>query len=171
MAGASIGATGALPTAASSANVPKFGESDFGYEVELSEKQWQDRLSGEEYEILRKGGTEFPTSSALWDDYREGAFYCKGCDLPLYSSDWRAPIEQGWVFFYHSHVDAVLTGIDRSSPYGPDRQMGGPEAPHRTLIEAHCRRCGSHLGHLVFTEGKLVHCINGTALRFDPKAA
>ncbi len=60
---------------------------------------------------------------------------------------------------------AVLTDIDKAANYSMNGSVG------RTLIEVHCRRCGSHLGHLLNVEKKLVHCINGVALKFEPAGA
>jgi len=140
-------------------------DAAFEHEVRRSEPEWRTRLTDEEYEILREGGTEWPGSSPLWNDYSAGEFYCRGCDLHLYSSDWRAPVEQGFVFFYHSDPNAVLTGVEEGNPYS------GSKDPNQTLIEVHCRRCGSHLGHIVYVELKLVHCINGTSLSFAKTAA
>ena len=159
------------PAGARAQAAPQYGTSDFAYEVVKSESEWRAQLGEDAYKILREGATEFPTTSALWNDYRAGEFFCRGCDLPLYTSNWRAPIEQGWVFFYHAHTDAVLTGVDRGNPYS-GRQPDAEDVfePRRALIEVHCRRCGGHLGHIVYVEKSLVHCINGQALRFDPAA-
>ena len=139
--------------------------SDYVYEITRTDAEWRRRLSEFEYEVLRNSGTEWARTSALWDDYREGEFYCKGCDLQLYSSEWRVPLDKGWVFFSHSLPTAVLTDIDKAADYA----MNG--SPGRTMIEVHCRRCGSHLGHLLNVENRLVHCINGVALKFEPAGA
>lgn len=159
LAGVSLAAGGA-----SARMHPGFGTSDFVYEVALSEAEWRGRLSEYEYSILRQGGTEWPKSSELWNDYRAGDFQCRGCDLPLYSSDHRAEIDKGWVFFAHARPDAVLTGIDTGAPYGAMSDLPA-------LIEVHCRRCGSHLGHVLNVDDQLVHCINGTSLTFRATAA
>jgi len=136
---------------------------DFRYEVQRTEAEWRAMLTEEEYRILREGGTEPPTSHPLWDDYSEGEFHCRGCELPLYSSDWRANIMLGYVFFFHSHPNAVLTSID-GNPY-----PGGE--PDDSLVEVHCRRCGSHLGHIISLDDRITHCINGTCLeRRAPEA-
>lgn len=131
---------------------------DFAFEVTRSEAEWREMLSPEEYAILRENDTEFPTTSPYWNDYTPGRFACRGCDLHLYGPEWRAQVEMGFVFWYHSHPNAVLTALDEGDPYGSMKD-GGPG-----LIEVHCRRCGSHLGHIVNVEGDLVHCINGTSL-------
>lgn len=137
----------------------------FVYEIRRSEAEWRAMLSDDEYAILREGDTEWPTTSPLWNDYSAGDFDCRGCDLHLYSSDNRAPIEKGWVFFYHSQPNAVLTDIDTGNPYTMAQDARG------SLIEVHCRRCASHLGHILIVDGELVHCINGTSLTFRPQTA
>jgi peptide-methionine (R)-S-oxide reductase len=135
---------------------------DFTYEVTRTEAEWRARLSEEEFRILREGETELPGTSPLADDMRAGDFHCRGCDLQVYDSDWRAPVDKGWVFFAHAVPNSVLTGID-----GP-QDVYGMDADWPNLIEAHCRRCGSHLGHILLVEGEVLHCINGTALDFAP---
>jgi len=150
-------------TRAARADTPR--DTPFRFEIERTDAEWRGMLSPEEFEILREGGTEFPTTSPFWDDYTPGAFACRGCDLPLYVSEHRAEIEMGFVFFKHSRPNAVLTGIDYSDAYG----MGADGVS--ALTEVHCRRCGSHLGHIVVVEGALVHCVNGTSLTFETARA
>lgn len=137
----------------------------FSFEITRSEAEWRALLDADAYNVLREGGTEWPESSPLWNDYSAGDFHCRGCDLLLFTSDWRADIDMGWVFFHHSVPNAVLMAIDTAADYS-----GGRE-PARTLIEDHCRRCGSHLGHIVLAEGQVVHCINGTSLTQKARAA
>lgn len=137
-------------------------DDPFEFEVQRSEAEWRALLSEHEYRILRDGETEFPTSSELWDDYRAGEFMCRGCNLHVYSSEERAPIEMGFVFFYHSRPNTALTGVDYARVYS-----GDPD-DDRTIIEIHCRRCGSHFGHVVRVETEVVHCCNGTSLAFQP---
>ena len=133
---------------------------DYVYEVSFTPEQWKERLSEEEYRILRQGGTEKKKSSPLWDELRDGAYYCKGCELGVYSSDYKVKLSKGWAFFQHSEPDSVLTGIDLYTNYGSTRE--------KAAMEAHCRRCGSHLGHILFVSGQILHCINGTSLSFTP---
>jgi peptide-methionine (R)-S-oxide reductase len=166
---AATGATGlALGTVrrASSEALPAAPEAaPFTYEIQRSEAEWRAMLSEDEYGILREGGTEFPRTSDLWNETRDGAYGCRGCNLHVYSSNWKAPVDKGWVFFAHAEPDTVLMGID-----GPEERYGmDPNGPGN-LIEVHCRRCGSHLGHVLLVEGKVLHCINGTALTFQPAA-
>ena len=135
----------------------------FSFEVTRSESEWRELLSPEEFSILRKGDTELPHTSPLVHETTDGTFCCRGCDLSLYESDWKVPLEVGWVFFSQSIPRTVLTSIDGNPPSGmsDDTQI-------EAMIEVHCRRCASHLGHIVIVENNLVHCINGTSLAIVP---
>ncbi len=137
----------------------------FVFAVQRSEAEWRAMLTDHQYEILREGDMEWPESSDLWDDYRPGAFHCRGCNLHVYSSEHRAEIDQGYVFFYHARPRTVLTDIDHTNVYT------GRADDHRTMIEVHCRRCGSHFGHILRVGAEIVHCINGTSLVFLPNHA
>ena len=160
--GSSVLATASLPFAARATAAPANAADDFAFEVRKTDDEWREQLGDYHFQILRRRGTEWPKDSELWDDYRAGQFYCRGCDLHLYTSDWRAEIDKGWVFFSHAMPNAVLTDIDKSADYS--RSMNHK----RTLIEVHCRRCGSHLGHILNVDNQLVHCINGASLQFEP---
>ncbi len=77
-------------------------------------------------------------------------------------------IEKGWAFFRHSEPDTVLTGLD-----GEIDEYGDMANSNGATIEVHCRRCGSHMGHILFVLVALeqLHCINGTSLIFHPETA
>lgn len=137
-------------------------DSDFVYEVVRSDEEWKSMFDFETYKVLRQGDTEWPKSSKWWNDYSEGKFSCVGCELHNYDSVWRVELDKGWVFFSQSVPNAILMGIDGEPPQG----MADARVP--ATIEAHCRRCGSHMGHILKVEGKVVHCINGSALNFIP---
>ncbi len=126
---------------------------EFEFEIIRTEAEWREMLTDLEYYILRDGGTETPKTSALWNNEEEGDYHCRGCGLHLYSSDFKVLLDKGWVFFTHSEPNSVLTGID---------QVGSTQ-----VIESHCRRCGSHLGHILIVEEQILHCINGTSLVFE----
>ena len=134
------------------------------YEVRHTEAQWRARLTDVEYQILRTGRTEQPKSSPFWNSTAKGRYRCKGCDLTNYDARWKVVLDKGWVFFRHSEPSTVLTGIE-----GPVPEYGAPDAEFGAFIEVHCRRCGSHLGHLLQMEDKLLHCINGASLKFRPE--
>ncbi len=135
------------------------------FAVTRSEADWRELLSETEYAILREGGTEIPRSSPLWDQTSdvEGTFACRGCDLVIYDAREKVVLPMGWVFFYHSRPTTTITDID----------MGGPMPAPGTgpAIEAACRRCGSHLGHMIAINSEIVHCINGAGVKFDPTTA
>ncbi|MEM7491216.1 MAG: peptide-methionine (R)-S-oxide reductase [Pseudomonadota bacterium] len=163
----------AMPTTGHAGTAPTAG---FDFEVTRSEAEWRAMLSEEEYRLLREGGTEAPKSSPLWEETRDGTYACKGCDLPVYDSEWKVVLDKGWVFFMHAIPHATMTRID--SPAEP-RVPGGPPARFQdgvdlagiALMETHCRRCGSHLGHLFPIDGQILHCINGGSLTFAPASA
>ncbi|MET4575082.1 peptide-methionine (R)-S-oxide reductase MsrB [Ottowia thiooxydans] len=130
------------------------------FEVNYTDAEWKNRLSPQQYAVLRKEGTERPGSSPLNAEKRTGTFACAGCALPLFSSATKFESNTGWPSFWKPLENAVRTRTDRS--YGMVR------------IEAHCRRCGGHLGH-VFEDGPpptgLRYCMNGLSLTFSPKPA
>lgn len=134
---------------------------DHAYTVGYTEEEWKSRLTEEEFRIMRMGGTEHKKTSPHWKETRAGAYNCKGCNLGLYDSEFKVPLKKGWVFFSHSEPDSVLTGIDLITNYGW-------RAKKKAAIEAHCRRCGSHLGHVLYVEKQILHCINGASLTFTP---
>ncbi len=121
----------------------------------LTEADWRKRLPGAAFNVLRQEGTEFPFSSPLNDEHRKGAFVCQGCDLPLFSSEWKFDSHTGWPSFWRAIDGAIAKRRDTS--LGMER------------IEYHCARCLGHQGH-VFNDGPrptgLRHCNNGVALKF-----
>lgn len=127
------------------------------FEVEHSDQEWRDRLTDEQYRVLRGHGTERAFTSPLNDEKREGKFRCAGCGLPLFESTTKFDSGTGWPSFYAPMDDAIGTTTDRSF--------------FMTRTEVHCRRCGGHLGH-VFDDGPKPtgqrYCINGAALDFEP---
>lgn len=132
----------------------------FPYEIVRTDEEWRAMLTKPEYVILRKGSTELPKTSPLWNNTTPGQYDCRGCDLPLYQGNWKVDLDKGWAFFSHSEPNSVMTSID-----GPVLEYGAMAQGPGAMLEVHCRRCGSHLGHIVYT-GVLVHCINGTSLKF-----
>ncbi|WP_028601012.1 peptide-methionine (R)-S-oxide reductase MsrB [Ottowia thiooxydans] len=130
------------------------------FEVTYTDAQWRARLSPQQYAVLRKEGTERPGTSPLNSEKRTGTFACAGCALPLFSSTTKFESNTGWPSFWKPLDNAVKTRSDRT--------LG------MVRVEAHCRRCGGHLGH-VFDDGPpptgLRYCMNGLSLTFTPKPA
>ena len=126
----------------------------------LSDMDWRQRLTANQYMVLRQHGTERAGSSPLNKEKRKGTFTCAGCDLPLFSSDTKFESGTGWPSFYQPLANAVETKTDRSF--------------FMTRTEVHCARCLGHLGH-VFDDGPpptgLRYCMNGVALKFVLEAA
>ncbi|MDJ0824590.1 MAG: peptide-methionine (R)-S-oxide reductase [Rhodobacter sp.] len=162
-------AVSALALAQARATAGEAGGTDetFAFEITRSDEDWRAMLSRDEYVVLRKGSTELPKSNPLWNNTAEGTYCCRGCDLTVFDSVWKVELDKGWLFFRQSVENAVLMGIDGQPPDG----MAPEDERYGALIEAHCRRCGSHLGHILTVEGKTLHCINGTSLQFRPTLA
>lgn len=128
-----------------------------GFEVTRTDTEWRAMLTPLQYKVMRQEGTERAGSSPLDKQYGEGRYHCRGCDLPLYSSRHKYDSGTGWPSFYKSLPGAIGTKEDRKL--------------WRVRTEVHCRRCGSHLGH-VFDDGPKPtgkrHCLNGVSLVFKP---
>ena len=127
------------------------------FEVTRSEQEWKSMLTPLQYKVMRQEGTERAGSSPLDKNYDPGTYHCRGCDLALYASDTKYDSGTGWPSFWAALPDAIGTKKDR-------RLL-------QVRTEVHCRRCGSHLGH-VFNDGPPPtgkrHCLNGVSLVFRP---
>ena len=125
--------------------------------LRLSDREWRERLTPEQYEVLRFGKTEFAGSSPLDREYRTGTYACAGCGLHLFSSAWKYNSRTGWPSFWDAIPGHIIT-----------RRMN---LAFRAPIEYHCARCEGHQGH-VFEDGPpptgLRYCNNGVALDFIP---
>ena len=125
--------------------------------LELSDSDWQTRLSKEEYYILRKEGTERPGTSILNYEKRKGIYNCIGCEQSLFTSDMKFDSGTGWPSFFDYLPNAL--------EFKTDFKLVIPRK------EYHCSRCGGHHGH-VFKDGPeptgLRYCNNGLVLKFIP---
>lgn len=124
---------------------------------QLTDAEWQKRLTPMQFRVLREAATERPFSNPLNNEHRAGTFLCAGCALPLYSSKTKFDSGTGWPSFWAPLAGAIGTSTDHDLGYA--------------RIEVHCRRCGGHLGH-VFDDGPKPtgkrYCMNGAALTFRP---
>ena len=125
--------------------------------VDKSEAEWREELSSEEYEVLRKKGTERAFTGTYWDSKDDGVYRCKACGQELFASDTKFDSGTGWPSFYQpTESDAVATETDRTF--------------FMKRTEVHCSRCDSHLGH-IFEDGPnptgLRYCINSCSLDLD----
>ncbi|MGR3511493.1 MAG: peptide-methionine (R)-S-oxide reductase [Paracoccaceae bacterium] len=140
-------------------------DTEFQFELQRSDAEWRALLNEEEFRILREGGTEKRHSSPLVAETRDGTYRCKGCDLTLYDSVWKKQLDIGYVFFRHARKRTVLTDID-GEPF-----VDGADVRSVVPMEVHCRRCASHLGHVVSINNDVLHCINGASLVFEATEA
>jgi peptide-methionine (R)-S-oxide reductase len=123
-----------------------------------TDAEWRQKLTPEQYRVLRQHGTERPFTSPLNDEHGKGAFVCAACAQELYRSEAKFDSGTGWPSFFTLIPDRLATK--------QDLKLILPRT------EYHCVRCGGHQGH-VFDDGPqptgLRYCNNGVALRFIPQ--
>jgi peptide-methionine (R)-S-oxide reductase len=124
------------------------------HDLPTSDEEWRQRLTPEQYNVLRRHGTERAFTGPHLQEKADGTYRCAGCGNPLFESGTKFESGTGWPSFTDAIPGAVKFLEDRS--YGMSR------------TEVQCARCGGHLGH-VFPDGPreaggLRYCMNGCAL-------
>ena len=127
--------------------------------VELTDEQWRERLTPEQYHVLRQAGTERAFTGEYEKNKATGEYRCAGCGAPLFASDTKYDSGSGWPSFYQPEEQGAVDE-HRDSSHGMVR------------VEVRCGACEGHLGH-VFPDGPnptgLRYCINSASLDFEPK--
>lgn len=122
-----------------------------------TEAEWREKLSPEQYQVLRQGGTERPFTGEFWDSKAQGVYRCAGCGEKLFTSDTKYESHSGWPSFFQPLADDV---VDEEA----DRSHG------MVRTEIKCANCGGHLGH-VFDDGPnptgLRYCVNSASLDLE----
>lgn len=129
------------------------------HKTDLSDREWRERLTPEQYDVMRRQGTEPPFTGKYVHAKEDGSYHCAGCGALLFNSDTKFESGTGWPSFYEPAVaENVELREDRSH--------------WMSRTEVVCRRCGGHLGH-VFDDGPrptgLRYCINSCALELEPE--
>ena len=132
--------------------------SDAMANMPRTESEWAEKLSPEQYQVLRKAGTEPPFTGKYLDTKTEGTYRCAGCGEELFSSDTKYESGSGWPSFYEA--------------LKPERIDESRDVSHGMIrTEVQCANCGGHLGHL-FDDGPnptgLRYCINSASLDLEP---
>ena len=127
--------------------------------LNLTEAEWRERLTPEQYQILRQAGTERAFTGKYESNKQEGLYTCAGCGTPLFHSETKYNSGSGWPSYYQP-IDSAAVEEHTDQSHGMIR------------TEVRCATCEGHLGH-VFPDGPaptgLRYCINSASLDFKPE--
>jgi peptide-methionine (R)-S-oxide reductase len=129
------------------------------YPVTKTDEQWRQELTPQEYQVLRRAGTERPWTGEYNDTKTAGVYSCRACGQDLFRSDTKFDSHCGWPSFYAPTAEDAVELIE-------DRSLG------MVRTEVRCANCGSHLGH-VFDDAPQTptgdrFCMNSVSLRLEP---
>ncbi len=121
---------------------------------------WKEKLTEDEFRVVRKKGTETPWTGVYLDNHEAGTYKCVACGQELFMSDTKFESGSGWPSFWDV-VDKSKVTVNTDKTFDMERE------------EVECSRCGAHLGHLFpdgpADKGGARYCINSVSLKFDPK--
>ena len=127
--------------------------------IQLTDAEWRERLSPEQYQVLRQAGTERAFTGKYDKNKAPGEYMCAGCGAALFTSDAKYDSGSGWPSF--------------TAPVAQEAVENHRDVSHGMVrVEARCAKCDGHLGH-VFPDGPgpegLRYCMNSASLAFKPK--
>ena len=121
--------------------------------------QWEEKLTPEQYHVMREQGTEAPFSGKYWDSHEKGMFVCAACGAELFSSDTKFDSGTGWPSFTEP-ANRENVGLREDTSRGMQR------------VEVVCKKCKAHLGHVFDNgpkdKGGKRYCINSACLELKP---